>query len=59
MEALPTGVEGLKPNNKQPGMNDALWHSPCHTAMRAPWVAQSRLLPLTPPPAFQQSVIPG
>ena len=54
----PTGVEGLKPNNKQPGTSES-----CGTALpllgRAPlggavMPAASRFTP-----AFQQSVIPG
>ena len=55
----PTGVEGLKPNNKQPGMNDTLWHTHATLLVRAPlggavMPAASHLTP-----AFQQSVFPG
>ena len=37
----PTGIEGLKPNNKQPGGNGSLWEHP--------WEMQPLLLPLIPP----------
>ena len=55
----PTGVEGLKPNNKQPGMNDALWHTHATLLVRAPLGGAAMPAASHLTPAFQQSVFPG
>lgn len=45
----PTGIEGLKPNNKQPGGKGSLWQHHCYCWWEHPWEMEPPLLPCTPP----------
>lgn len=50
----PTGIEGLKPNNKQPGGNGSLWLYQLSLLREHPWEMQLPLCPL-PYPRFLAS----
>lgn len=55
----PTGVEGLKPNNRQPGGNGSLWQHPYFCWWEHPGEMQSPPAASHPTPALQQPVGPA
>lgn len=55
----PTGIEGLKPNNKQPGGKGSLWQHPLPLLVGTPLGDAATPAAPYPTPAFQQPIGPG